>query len=114
MFAAPLPVLELLQDALLQLSRYSQQGPRHGVVLGDHLRIHRGHAVDFHLYPLVGVPVGNALGKLIEFREPVFLQLLADLLFRHMGEQPFHLRLHGFGELRGVAVIALHTASHGL
>ena len=52
--------------------------------------------------PLWDVPIGNALGFLVQLPQAVLLQLLAHGFLRHGVQEPFHFCLHGFGKLRNV------------
>ena len=97
----------------MQLLGNGQQGSGDGVVLGDHFRRYFRHAVHPDGHPLVDVPVGNALGFLVQLPQTVLIQLLAHGFLRHGVQEPFHFRLHSVGEFRKVVPIDFYAAAQG-
>ena len=113
LFAATLLVPQLPEQALLQLLGNGQQGAGDGVVLGDHFRRNFRHTVHPDSHPLVDVPIGNALGFLVQLPQTVLLQLLAHGFLRHGVQEPLHFRLHSVREFRKIVPVDLHTAAQG-
>ena len=98
----------------MQLLGDGQQGSGDGVVLGDHFRRNFRHTVYPDGHPLVDVPVGNALGFLVQLPQTVLLQLLAHCFLRHGVQEPLHFRLHSVREFRKIVPVDFYTAAHRL
>ena len=113
LFAATLLVPQLPEQALLQLLGDGQQGSGDGVVLGDHFQRNFRHTVHPDGHPLVDVPIGNALGFLVQLPQTVLLQLLAHGFLRHGVQEPLHFRLHSVRDFRKVVLVDFYTAAQG-
>ena len=112
LLAAALLILQLLHQALAELSGNLQQRSADTVILIFDVIVDFCDSVDLHLDAAMNITVGNTLGSFIEFLEAVCLKLFAGCLFSHLIQHTLNIRCRPFCHFGLIFLIIFDVAAH--
>ena len=91
LLSAATAVLELSNDALLELLGYRKQGSGDLIVLLNQRFIHARNTIDPYLNPAVDIPIGDALRSFVELGQTLIFKLCTGRAFGHFVQDTFNI-----------------------